>query len=367
MRRSGLIAAVLIPGALLVWLITPAHQASTPVGVMPRAADDLVLTGDEGWDERKQMLRRAVFRHQAAPYRWPRLDTCHFLAEDPSGTTPKFNCVFEGGEVLKVKYGRNPEPHAEVAATRLLQKLGYGADDVVFIPRLRCFGCARLPFLAMRVAERARAVGLTREDSGDGFTDFEWVAIEHRFDAPAVETGSLEGWAWWELSTSEQPRAEVDAFALLAVFLSHWDNKSNNQRLVCLDGLDRSCRRSLAMMQDLGATFGPAKVNLARWRDTPIWADRARCVVSMRDMPFQGATFQDRQISEEGRAQLARALSMLADDEIRGIFRDARFPDYYSPTDDDRDLDAWTSAFKARVAQIAGVTCPLGQPVAGSW
>jgi hypothetical protein len=358
-HHTGVAAAVLVPGAILVWLITPAHQTAAPAGaVKPRPAEALVFTGREGWNDRTQILRRAIFRHQATAYRWPRLDTCRFLAEDPSGTTPKFNCVFEGGEVLKVKYGRNPEPHAEVAATRLLRALGYGADDVTFVPRLRCFGCARLPFLAMRIAEHAQAIGLTRREYDEGFTDFEWVAVEHRFEAPAVETGSLAGWGWWELEASNARRADVDAFALLAVFLNHWDNKSNNQRLVCLDGLDRSCGRPLAMMQDLGATFGPPKVNLARWRDTPVWADRARCLVSMRSLPFKGATFQDRQISEDGRAQLARDLSRLSKDDIRGIFRDARFPEYYSATDDERDLDAWTSAFEERRAQIATVTCP---------
>ena len=65
------------------------------------------------------------------------------------------------------------------------------------------------------------------------------------------------------------PRAEVDALRLLAVVLAHWDNKSANQRLICLPGGDRpdgGCTTPLAMMQDLGATFGPAKVDLHNWR-----------------------------------------------------------------------------------------------------
>src|SRR5262245_44219200 len=39
---------------------------------------------------------------------------CKFHPDQSSGATPKFECVFEGGEVLKVKYG-NPEVHTEVA------------------------------------------------------------------------------------------------------------------------------------------------------------------------------------------------------------------------------------------------------------
>ena len=43
------------------------------------------------------------------------------------------------GEELKVKYGRrNPEPWAEVAATRLLSALGFGADRMYVVARVHC-------------------------------------------------------------------------------------------------------------------------------------------------------------------------------------------------------------------------------------
>ena len=58
---------------------------------------------------------------------------CKFRPGRTSGSTPKFECVFEGGEVLKVKYGRNPEIHTEVAATRLLRALGAGADRMYLV------------------------------------------------------------------------------------------------------------------------------------------------------------------------------------------------------------------------------------------
>jgi hypothetical protein len=111
-------------------------------------------------------------------------------------------------------------------------------------------------------------------------------------------------------------------------------------------------------MQDVGATFGPHKVNLARWHDLPIWADRSRCLVSMAHLPFDGATFPDAAISESGRALLAGLLTSLADEDVRQIFRDARFPEFHTATDDTRDLDAWTAAFRYRVDQIASTRCP---------
>ena len=69
---------------------------------------------------------------------------------------------------------------------------------------------------------------------------FQWVALERRFPARAIEiTDGTEGWAFFELdkvnsAEGAAPRAHVDALRLLAVFLAHWDNKSENQRLVCL-------------------------------------------------------------------------------------------------------------------------------------
>ena len=106
------------------------------------------------------------------------------------------------------------------------------------------------------------------------------------------------------------------------------------------------------MLQDLGATFGPIKVNIAAWRDMPVWADRDSCTVSMKRLPYSGATFPDARISEAGRVQLAQALSAVSRDQIEAVFRDAHFPEFQSGTDDERDLEAWVSAFRHRVDQI---------------
>jgi hypothetical protein len=265
--------------------------------------------------------------------------------------------VLDGGAIIKVKYGRNSEIQAEAAATRLLALLGYPSDYVHVVPRVRCYGCPRFPFLATQLLSIARVPTLLGPRGyPDAYTDFEWPAVERRFDAPPIETPDTKGWAWFELKSSQAPRADLDALRLLAVFLAHWDNKSENQRLVCLDDLpprpDQPCGQPLLMMQDLGATFGPTKVNIAAWRDMPVWADRQACTVSMKPLPYQGATFPDARISEAGRAQVAQELSALSRDQVEGLFSDARFPEFQSGTDDERDLSAWVSAFRHRVDQI---------------
>ena len=293
--------------------------------------------------------------------------SCRFLADLPSGTSPKFDCVLPDGTVVKVKYGRNPEVAAEVAATRLVSALGYAADRMSIAPRVRCFGCPRYPFLAMQLLQ---LMGLFErfpmKGTDGGYSDFEWAAIERRFDAPTIELPDRKGWAWWELSSIDPvrgaTRAELDALRLLAVFLAHWDNKADNQRMVCLEPAgtpDQACDRPLLMIQDLGATFGPPKANLARWQSMNVWSDRKTCAVSMKPLPYGGGTFPDIQITEAGRLDLLERMSALTDEQVRGLFRSARFPEHYSATDDEKDVEAWTSAFWERVEQLRDAgPCP---------
>ena len=360
------LGAVITLAIVLTWVfaaeargpLPSGHFEATPSAVWP-------VTPAQADAIRRDALIRAGIRppysHAPRPAlaQPPRTEplTCRFVAELPSGTSAKFDCVLDGGEIVKVKYGRNSEIHAEAAATRLLASLGYAADTVQVVPRVRCYGCPRFPFLTTQLLAMARVPTLLAPHGYENaYTDFAWPAVEWRFHAAAIETPTTEGWAWFELKASQAPRADLDALRLLAVFLAHWDNKSENQRLVCLDALpaqpDQRCQQPLLMIQDLGATFGPTKVNIAAWRDLPVWADSQTCTVSMRSLPYQGATFPNAAISEAGRAQLAQALSALSQEKIESLFGDARFPEFQSASDDRRDLDAWVSAFQHRVDQI---------------
>jgi len=47
---------------------------------------------------------------------------------------------------VKVKYGGTGEIPAEIAGTSLLRALGFGADRMYVVPRVRCYGCPRFPF-----------------------------------------------------------------------------------------------------------------------------------------------------------------------------------------------------------------------------
>jgi hypothetical protein len=371
LRIGGLITALTVGAA--GWALNAAEHDDTawPRGVAPIERPEINVDGST----RRAMLARAQVRLLDIPVVFdlaanpadpggtlskPSIE-CRFLAKTPSGTTPKFDCMLADGEVVRVKYGRNPELHAEAAATRLLAALGYPADRVYFVPRLRCHGCPRHPFLAMHFLAAAHVTERFPPNGwSEGFTDFEWAAVERRFDGAAVVTGSDKGWSWWELKTVDPTkgasRAALDALRLLAVFLAHWDNKASNQRLVCTT---EDCATPLLMLQDLGSTFGPSKVNLARWQVAPIWLDRRQCTATMRSLPYGGATFRDVTISEGGRQTLLQALESIPIEQVRALFRGARFPEFYSGTDDEQDVEAWSEAFTHRVQEIAaGGPCP---------
>lgn len=331
-------------------------------------------------EERLDALSRAiVWQQPRVPIGQARLDAdpaqpqsleCTFLVTELGGTAAKFDCALPNGEQVRVKYGRTPEIPSEVAAARLLHALGFGADNVMLVEKLRCYGCPAEPFLTMRTLGLAGAHDLYgKVMNKESFKDFEWVAVERKHYARPIETEQLEGWAFFELDLIDPkkggaPRAHVDALRLLSAMIGHWDNKSENQRLVCLSEKDwpenGRCSRPMAMLQDVGSSFGPRKVDLPKWEKALLWSDRASCTATLDDFPYDGATFKPVKISEAGRKHLASLLGQLTDEQIVALFRGARFDHSKgmigftaSPVAD------WARVFKAKVRRISdGPPCP---------
>ena len=381
MRRWALIAIGVYLAtsiALAAWLMPPGHERPPSAFAPPRVKS--------GWplDAAAPEAARLTALHQAKV--WMPADPavadlaanppdpsgtlseplvrCRYLDGPARGTTAKFDCVLRDGEVVKVKYGHTGEIHAELAASRLLTALGFGADRMFLIPRLRCYGCVRTPFYMNWVLDTVRARALVAGSvPDDRYTDFEWPAVERRYGGLPIQAGEHEGWAWFELEPIDPAlganRAERDALRLAAMLLAHWDNKASNQRLVCLAPAGPApCPRPFALINDLGATFGPNKVERAHWKAAPMWADRSRCTVSMRQFPYSGSTFSDTAISEAGRQLIARQLSALSEGQVTALFSGARFREFLGGGED--EVRAWTAVFLDKVRQIAdGPPCPL--------
>ena len=288
---------------------------------------------------------------------------CAFTLEPVSGTTPKFNCKMPNGDVLKVKYGKsNPELFAEVAASRLLSALGFGADRMFLVRSVKCAGCPDFPFQSLKcLAETGlQTPCFPRPIDPKKVSTVKPAVIERRIPGEKIEASKDQGWSWYELEQI-QPKAggsslaEVDAFRLMAVFLAHWDNKAENQRLQCVDNArrpDGSCAKPLAYIQDLGGTFGPTKLDLRNWQAFPMFVDPKNCAVSMNTLPYAGATFKNRRISEAGRKFLLDLLQQLSAQQVSDIFTGAGITTYDHPTSAGRDPRAWTAAFLDKIRQI---------------
>jgi hypothetical protein len=377
-RRGALIAAGVYLAssvALAAWLM-PAGRESPPVRFVAPKENPKWRAGSEVPAELRNLaLRQArvwtptdsasvnLAANPPDPAGWlsQPLVRCRYLDGAASGTTPKFDCTLPDGEVVKVKYGHTGEIHAEIAASRLLAAAGFGADQMFMVARLRCYGCVRTPYYTMKVLDYLHArERLVRSVPEDSFTDFEWVGVERRFAGAEIEAGEKDGWAWYELDAIDPARgasrAERDAQRLFAMLLAHWDNKASNQRLMCLSPASAGkgpCPDPFAYIHDLGATFGPNKVALDHWSKVPIWSDRQRCTVSMRQFPYSGGTFPDTQISEEGRRLLARQLAGLSEQQLVALFTAARFPEFHGGWGRAADPKQWAAVFLDKVRQIA--------------
>jgi hypothetical protein len=334
-------------------------------------ARDRALASARVWREPAMPIARVDFSANP-PNGWRPDDdvACRFVAEPVSGTTPKFDCKLPDGEVVKVKYGKaNEEIYSEVAASRLLTALGFGADQMFVVRSVQCDGCPRAPFLALRCLARTGVAWpcfLGGPDYGS-VRSVPHAVIERRMPGRVIEVTDGQGWAWFELDNVDpgrggSTRRETDALRLMAVLLSHWDNKSANQRLVCLpEGQrpDGSCATPFAFMQDLGAEFGPRKVDLLSWRRTPVWADAKTCRVSMRRLPWGGGTFPDAHISEEGRRFLLGLLDQLTQPQLEALFTASRITSLESAHYESRLPGAWARAFLDKVRQVRDAgPCP---------
>ncbi len=287
---------------------------------------------------------------------------CDFRLEPIGGTTPKFHCTLNGDRV-KVKYGTgNPEIPAQVAASRLLSALGFAVDRMMLVHSVRCHGCPPFPAQALECLQKGGRSSVCLEGASPSHVvTFEGAMIERPFPGDPVPDAGPPGWAWFELDAIDpeaggSSRAEVDALRLMAVLLAHWDNKADNQRLVCTPGRllpDGSCRTPSAVLHDLGATFGPLKVDLQNWRQVPTWTDPQQCRVSMATLPFNGGTFAEHAISEEGRQLALNLLRPITAAQANRLFETSGISRYPSVLAAARSPQSWTDVLLRKIDAIA--------------
>ncbi len=291
--------------------------------------------------------------------------SCTYVERKLDGHTPKFDCAVAADDEVKVKYGlENGEVYGEVAGTRLLWALGFGADRMYPV-RVVCRGCPH---------------GLPggRVDSA-GAVVFDPAVIERKAAGHEITARDHEGWSWKELDLVDEaaggaPIEHRDALKLLAVLMQHTDNKAEQQRLVCLDTFDpdrgaEACSRPFMLINDLGKTFGrsdifnrdkAASVNFERWSSVSVWKGRDGCVGNLAKS--MTGTLYDPLISEPGRQFLSGLLAQLTDAQLADLFDAARVTLRPDPNAENipsaATVQDWVNAFKKKRAEIAGRNCP---------
>src|SRR5688572_16519303 len=201
-------------------------------GIPSSAAADSAAAAGVGSDYRASVIARAkVWRPThvpgmdlkagpAEPKPFAPLEsvTCTYVKEQLNGKTPKFACMHDEKDQLKVKFGGdNGEVYAEVMASRLLWALGFGADHMYSV-RVVCRNCPSLFNGVIRSASESI---------------FDPAAVERKMPGDSFEPD--EGWSWNELDLIDEKaggatRAQRDALKLLAVFIQHTDTKPEQDR-----------------------------------------------------------------------------------------------------------------------------------------
>jgi hypothetical protein len=328
------------------------------------------------------------------------------------GKTPKFTCRTKDGRSVRVKYfdgnpqTGNREVFAEVVATRLFWALGFEADRVYPLT-VNCTDCPADPMHGTGPRAARTYLGVTEPP-------FRGRLILSKADMD-------EGWKFGDYEDAinalpagpdrERQRMYFDALRTLAAFVQHGDRKPEQQRLLCAGDVDlaagdvhhlsrddgntfslpalferpgaSSCRSPVAMIQDLGATYGSSgrvttrtnKVHLESWAGRRVFkpardesgktAPACRLDVTAA-FTAGGHAKASAPVGEAGRKFLADLLARLTDAHIRALFEAARLEalgdrvTWKDPASGKvvlAGLDAWVAAFKQKREQIANARC----------
>jgi hypothetical protein len=185
------------------------------------------------WRDPGPIAQRDLFWGNSAEGRAPQAPF-RFVEETLGGTQPKLVVTDGRGDVWDVKLGR--ETSAEVAASRIVWALGYGTEELYFVPRGVIDGIS---------------VNLDRADahvSADGA--FEGARFRRR--NPHAHRTDV-AWTFHDNPFTGTP--ELSGLIILMTMIGNWDiegGRNNNVLEIAADGVTERWY----IVSDLGATFG---------------------------------------------------------------------------------------------------------------
>src|SRR5690348_10223984 len=127
MSARALAVLLTLPAAIVIAATLPSQDkpANKPSKARTVTAEERVdaLSRASVWQQPAPIQRA----HLATDPKQPKAIKCTFEISHLNGTAPKFDCRLPDGDKIRVKYGNSPEVPSEVASTRLLHALGFGA------------------------------------------------------------------------------------------------------------------------------------------------------------------------------------------------------------------------------------------------
>lgn len=342
---------------------TPAEKLK--LGIVSKAERDEYVTRASLWRP-ESSLNIAAMDFKIGPYEKMKyapeeLVTCSYVpmkeayeSGKPNGMSPKFKCRDAKGKAFKVKYGGG-EVMAEVAASWVLTAMG-SYSDRMYPVRLNCPDCPSDPFRS-------------EKDRG-AWKQGQQVTIEDKI-GERIEFKPNTGIGFDEFHNLPD-RAEAEALAGMAQFLSNSDNKAPNQAIACqkkdvIAGPSGKavCANPVVLLQDMGISFGGrgiyhnSRMNFKKWAKEKVWDDPGACIMHLNKTHTSSLTGIDstgrdlHQIGEKARQLMLRRLSMLSRAQLIDIFTAARAP-LREPS---HTAEEWADLFLSKVEKLRK---PLG-------
>lgn len=241
--------------ALLMFIATPLWAGSAkkaPPDVELQKQGRKVL-----WEQPADIASRDLMSGQGGREHFPASGaTYEFVKEDLGATNPKFTVRDAQGGKWKIKLGDEARP--ETVATRFVWAVGFHTDEDYFLPQVRVSG---LPEHVHR---------------GQNFIDADGTMHNARLEKEPDDEKKLGIWRW-----SDGPftgTREWNGLRVMMALVNNWDLKDENNTVYEIREKGIKHQRDPGLSQkedpeliyvvsDLGAAFGPVRLDLARKSD----------------------------------------------------------------------------------------------------
>jgi hypothetical protein len=218
-------------------IVTPAmaESAKNKAGEETAVREEKVL-----WQEPLDIESRNLLYGQGGKEHQPSSTVFDFGKEDMSATNPKFTVTDAGGVKWKVKLGAEAKP--ETVATRFVWAVGYFTDEDYFLREARVKG------MPNRIHRGRKLVG------SDG-------TMKNARLERDVSGEKKEGqWKWKDAQLSGT--REWNGLRVMMALINNWDLKDENNTIYSVGKQDE--KHLEYVVSDLGATFGPERLDLGR-------------------------------------------------------------------------------------------------------